>query len=153
MQSRMTGRSQTRRRVASVALCVTTVATAVAAAAPAQAADDVVIKLSCTDARKTFKVNATLEGSGAPTAKYDVSFRTTDYIDDTRAPKLRLKTSNKDGSLTEFPWNVGAQGRSVISEWSSTLQQPKGIRVVWLEGTVNSSDWAQFQCNDYAPKS
>ncbi|MFJ6389221.1 hypothetical protein ACIQJT_16630 [Streptomyces sp. NPDC091972] len=98
-------------------------------------------------------MNATLEGSGAPTAKYDVWFRTTDYIDDTRAPKLRLMTSNKDGSLTQFPWSTGAQGRSVISEWSSTLQQPKGIVVVWLEGTVNSSDWAQFQCHDYAPKS
>lgn len=152
MQSRMTGRSQSHRRVTSVALCLTALTTAVAAAAPAQAADDVLIKLSCTDPSKTFKVNATLEGSGAPTAKYNVTFRTTDYIDDTRAPKLRLTTNNKDGSYTAYPWHTGAQGRSVISEWSSTLQQPKGIRVVMLEGTVDK-DSALFQCSDYAPKS
>ncbi|WKX10769.1 hypothetical protein [Streptomyces sp. NL15-2K] len=137
-----------------MALSLAAVATAVSFATPAQGAAQVLVQLSCTDARKTFKINVTLEGSGAPTATYNVSIRTTDYIDDTRAPKVRLISGNKDHTTTYYRWRTGAQGRSVISNWDTTLQQPKGLDKVFIEGTVNtaSSDASNFYCTDYAPK-
>jgi hypothetical protein len=126
------------------------VATAISFATPAQAS--VVIQLDCRDKSNTFRVHATLEGSGAPTAKYEVRLWTYDYIDDTRAPKIRLRSYNKDGSLTDYPWRTGGQGRNVISTWDTTLQQPKGLDTIYLEGTTNSSDSELFYCSDYAPK-
>ncbi|MER8005254.1 MULTISPECIES: hypothetical protein [unclassified Streptomyces] len=137
----------------SLALSLTAMATATLAASPAQAAD-VVIKMSCHDKHNTFKAYGTLEGSGAPTAKYDAALKVIDLIDDTRAPQIRFKSANKDGSVTNFPWHKGAQGRSVVSSFSDlTLQQPKGLKVIFIEARVNTSDWAEFQCSDYAPKS
>lgn len=153
MNPSVAGKSRSRHIGVSIALSLTAMATAFSVAPQAQAAANAVIQLSCTDASKTFKVHATLVGSGAPTARYDVSFVLTDYIDDTRAPKLRLLTINKDESVTTYPWHVGRQGNHVITnEPTSTLQQPKGLAQVILEGTTNSSDHQMFFCSDYAPK-
>ncbi|MGW1912128.1 hypothetical protein ACWCQS_15780 [Streptomyces sp. NPDC002076] len=58
--------------------------------------------------------------------------------------------------MTDYPWHTGAQGRNVISNWDTTLQQPKGLHTVYLEGTTNSPNhqyfWQYFWCGDYAPK-
>ncbi|MEU9411369.1 hypothetical protein AB0E08_37525 [Streptomyces sp. NPDC048281] len=141
------------RRMSSFAAAgITAVATAMALATPAHAAG-VSIKLSCTDPHNTYLAKATLYGSGAPTAKYDVTLSVFDKIDDTRAPMIHLKSSNKDGTVTNYPWRTGDQGDNIQSYWETTLQQPKGLVLIFIEAKTNSSDWAYFQCSDYAPKS
>ncbi|MEV6480573.1 hypothetical protein [Streptomyces sp. NPDC051576] len=141
-----------RRMTTCTAVCLTAAATAMAMATPAQAAN-VSIPLSCTGPFDTYLATATLYGSGAPTAKYTVTLSVFDKVDDTRAPMIHLKSSNKDGSVTNYPWHTGDQGRNVQSYWDTTLQQPKGLVLIFLEAKVNTSDSASFQCSDYAPKS
>jgi hypothetical protein len=145
-------KARKRHIVTSLTLSLTAIATATLAAAPAQAAD-VVIQLACRGPFNTYKAWGTLEGSGAPTAKYDAALEVIDLIDDTRAPQIRFKSANKDGSVTNFPWHKGAQGTNVVSSFSDlTLQQPKGLKVIFIEARVNTSDWVSFQCSDAAPK-
>ncbi|MGI5368739.1 hypothetical protein [Streptomyces iakyrus] len=150
MRSSLATRKRRIATFAAVALTSATLSTSLAA--PSQAAANATIQLRCQDERKTFTAHATLNGSGAPTAKYDVVISVMDHIDDTRAPKVRLFSANKDGSVTHYRWRTGDQGRSIQTYWETTLQQPKGLRAIFIEGTVNSSDAANFQCTDYGPK-
>lgn len=129
---------------------------AIAAVAPlassAHAADtkpekktEKVIQLGCQDKWKNFKVNATLIGSGKPTAKYDVQISTTDLSSDGLAPRVRLHSYNKDGSYTDYRWRKGPEGAGAIGNFETTLQQPKGLDIVYLEGRINDD----FFCGDH----
>jgi hypothetical protein len=142
-------------RIATFAIAgLTSVAAAMSLAAPAQAAD-AVITLRCEDKTHSYKAFARLSGSGAPTAKYNVHISVYDTIDDTRAPKVRLRSINKDNSVTDYPWRTGDQGRAIRTYWDTTLQQPKGLKAIILEANVtkNGGDEQYFFCTDYAPKS
>lgn len=140
MTSHIARRSRKSHRATAVTLSLVALATAAASGAPAQAAT-VSIRLNCQDSQKTFRVNATLEGSGAPTAKYDVDIQTIDFYNNAWAPKLRLTSLNKDGSVTHWPWHVGGQGRNVVTHFTpTTLQQPKGLDAIILEGATNPYD-------------
>lgn len=108
--------------------------------------------LRCNGPHDTYSVGATLSGSGAPTAKYNVTIWTYDKFDDTRAPMVRLMSSNQDSTTTNYPWRTGDQGHALQSTWYTTLQQPKGLKVIFIEAKVNTSDWVSYQCTDYAPK-
>ncbi|MFC7258906.1 hypothetical protein [Streptomyces lutosisoli] len=135
----------------SVATGLAAVTAATCLAAPAQAAGNVNILFNCTDPSKSFQANVNLYGSGAPTAKYEVYIRLTDKIDDTRAPKLRLISANNDGSRTIYSWHTGRQGRGVITNEETTLQQPKGLKVVIMEAT-SQEGISSLSCTDYQPK-
>lgn len=151
MTSRIASSLRIRRAGVAIALSLTALGTAVSASTPAQAAPNVLISLDCRDERNTFRAHAALDGSGAPTAKYEVQITLYDYIDDTRAPMARLISLNKDGSVTNYPWRTGAQGRNVISTFDTTLQQPKGLDGIVLEAKTDR-DSSLFYCTDWAPK-
>lgn len=104
-----------------------------------------VIQLGCQDKFHNFKVNATLIGSGKPTAKYDVQISTADLSSDGLAPKVRLHSYNKDGSYTSYRWRTGPEGAGAIGNFETTLQQPKGLDIVYLEGRINDD----FFCGDH----
>jgi hypothetical protein len=152
MQPHIARKSHKRHITTFAALGLTTVAAATSLAAPAQAAANVVITLRCDGPHDTYSVGATLSGSGAPTAKYNVAIWTYDKFDDTRAPMVRLSSVNQDNSNTHYPWRTGDQGHALQSSWYTTLQQPKGLKFIFIEAKVNTSDWASYQCSDYAPK-
>lgn len=153
MQARTANNSHRWRITSFAAAGLTSVAATLSFGAPAQAAD-VSIKLSCQDERKTFLAKATLNGSGAPTAKYDVQISVYDRIDDTRAPKIRLVTLNKDNTVTQYRWRTGDQGRAILTKWDTTLQEPKGLTKVSIEATTDTPlhDSQLFNCFDFAPK-
>ncbi|MFE1857181.1 hypothetical protein [Streptomyces anandii] len=140
-----------RRTITSVTLSVAVATTVVSATAPAEAAGHATLRLECHDEHNTFKAVVTLDGPGGPKAKYDVDIKLFDYIDDTRAPRVRLISYNMDSSVTNYPWRTGGQGRNVLSQFSTTLQQPKGLRALLMEAETDR-DSNLFNCSDYAPK-
>ncbi|WP_328681868.1 hypothetical protein OG905_38560 [Streptomyces sp. NBC_00322] len=103
--------------------------------------------MQCTDGPNTVYITATIVGSGAPTARYGVVLTTFDKKDDNFAPYIRLKSLNKDGSITNYPWRKGGQGKNVLTRWDTTLQQPKGLKILWVEGYAQGP-----RCTDYLPK-
>jgi len=140
-----------RRTTTFAVAAVAAVAAAATLSAPAQAADTKATKsftMKCQDKANNFWVSATFHGSGKPTATYDVFIRTYDLRSDGIAPKVRLKSYNKDGSNTNYKWRTGPEGQAAMGNFDTTLQQPKGLSTVYIEG--RTTDYAF--CGDYFPK-
>lgn len=113
----------------------------------AEAKADKSFTIRCQAKNDTFWVDATFHGSGKPTAKYEVYIRTYDLSSDTIAPKVRLRSFNKDGSYTSYRWRTGPEGQAAMGNFYTTLKQPKGLRYVFIEGRNSGS-----YCTDYFPK-
>jgi hypothetical protein len=143
-------RSAARRITTSITALALT-AGAICLSAPAQAAATVAIKFNCRDSNNTFQAHVTLDGSGAPKAKYDVDIQLIDRSSDGRAPKLRLVSANYDGTSTTYPWHVGGEGAGVVTHTGSTLQNSHGLRIVTMQATSKPGD-RFYTCSDYQPK-
>ncbi|MFE7775387.1 hypothetical protein ACFU5O_16100 [Streptomyces sp. NPDC057445] len=137
----------------STTLTATLVAAAAAIATlatPARSADKS-FTLECEDRAGSFRAGATFSGSGAPTARYEIRIWAIDRMDDGHAPRIRLRSSNKDGSFTDYSWRTGDQGQNVLTGWDTHLQQPKGLARVYLEAYTVDGD-VNYRCGDHFPK-
>lgn len=113
----------------------------------AQAAPQKYMKLSCSGDH--FTVTAQIWGSGGPTAKYSVHLVALDTRDDVFTPRVRLKSLNRDDKVTNYPWHKGSQGRHAIADWETSVQDSRGLKILWVQGYDQKNG---PMCSDYGPK-